>query len=172
YTSFSTDYNALQVKPVDDNHLTSSSNPAGTPQAFKTHVVGGARGGGGSNYTGSLSGTVAVSPGTSQTDRCAGVTCTASDPCHVAGTCDPATGQCSNPSAANGTACNDGNLCHLNDTCQSGVCTAGSSVTCTASDPCHVAGTCDPATGQCSNPPAANGTACSDGNLCHLNDTC
>jgi RHS repeat-associated protein len=100
------------------------------------------------------------------------VTCTASDQCHVAGTCNPATGQCSNPPVANGTACNDGNACDLNDTCQSGVCTAGSHVTCTASDQCHVAGTCNPATGQCSNPPVANGTACNDGNACDLNDTC
>src|SRR5216684_665797 len=44
-------------------------------------------------------------------DLCAGVTCTASDQCHVAGTCDPATGMCSNPPKANGTACNDGNAC-------------------------------------------------------------
>ena len=39
-------------------------------------------------------------------------------------------------------------------------------VTCTASDQCHVAGTCNPATGACSNPPAPNGTACNDGNAC------
>ncbi|HMG20952.1 MAG TPA: hypothetical protein VK607_06530, partial [Kofleriaceae bacterium] len=43
------------------------------------------------------------------TDRCAGVTCTASDACHAAGTCDPATGTCSNPAVADGTACSDGN---------------------------------------------------------------
>ena len=100
------------------------------------------------------------------------VTCAASDQCHAAGTCNPATGQCSNPAAPNGTACGDGNACDLNDTCQSGVCTAGSHVTCAASDQCHVAGTCNPSTGQCSNPTAANGTACNDGNACDLNDTC
>src|SRR4029077_8689398 len=71
---------------------------------------------------------------------CAGVVCTASDPCHVAGTCDPSTGLCSNPVATNGTPCNDGNLCTRNDTCQNGVCVAGTPVICTTQDPCHVAG--------------------------------
>jgi hypothetical protein len=59
YTSFDTDYNALGVKPVDDNKasLYQNSDHAGTPENFKTFVTGGARGGGGSNFTGSYSGT-------------------------------------------------------------------------------------------------------------------
>src|SRR5215813_3304634 len=36
------------------------------------------------------------------TDLCAGVTCTASDLCHDAGTCNPQTGICSNPTKADG----------------------------------------------------------------------
>ncbi len=115
-----------------------------------------------------------------QTDVCQGgvctgsnaVVCNASDACHVAGTCDPATGQCSNPNAANGTACNDGSLCTQVDTCQSGVCTGGSPVVCTASDACHTAGTCNAATGTCSNPAAPNGTSCTDTNACTQGDTC
>jgi hypothetical protein len=59
YTKFSTDYNALGVKPVDDNQASAyqNSDHAGTPENFKPFVTGGARGGGGSNYTGSYSGT-------------------------------------------------------------------------------------------------------------------
>ena len=59
YTSFDVDYNDLGVKPVDDNQASiyKNSDHAGTPENFKTFVVGGARGGGGANYTGSLSGT-------------------------------------------------------------------------------------------------------------------
>ena len=56
------------------------------------------------------------------------VTCAASDQCHDAGTCDPATGACSNPAKANGTACNDGNACTQTDTCQSGACTGANPV--------------------------------------------
>ena len=57
------------------------------------------------------------------------------------------TGICSNPNATNGTTCNDGNACTQTDTCQTGACTGGTPVACTASDQCHVAGTCNPATG-------------------------
>src|SRR5439155_26093691 len=50
------------------------------------------------------------------------VVCTASDQCHVAGLCDPASGVCSNPAVANGTACDDGDLCTVSDACQAGAC--------------------------------------------------
>src|SRR5262249_50983542 len=100
------------------------------------------------------------------------VTCTASDQCHVAGTCNPATGVCSNPAAPNGTTCNDNNACTSGDSCQAGACMGGTTVTCTASDQCHVAGVCDPATGIRSNPPAANGTTCTDANACTTGDSC
>src|SRR5882762_7139917 len=162
------------------------------------------------------------------------VVCTPSDQCHVAGTCNPETGACSNPPAPNGAACNDGNACtgpdtcsgggcvggpnvcvcqsnadcgdnnpctddtcenpgtptatcvHVNNTapcsdgnactrkdaCQGGVCTGPNPVVCTPSDQCHLAGTCDPETGACSNPPAPNGVACNDGNACTRNDAC
>src|SRR5262249_37193413 len=64
YTNFGSDYNALSVKPVDSNSLSAyqNSDHAGTPEAFKSCVVGGARGGGGSNFTGSYSATGSVTP--------------------------------------------------------------------------------------------------------------
>src|SRR5207253_3254947 len=112
---------------------------------------------------------------TCQSGVCTGsnpVACTASDQCHTAGTCDPATGTCSNPAKANGSACNDGNACTQTDTCQSGVCTGSNPVACTAPDQRHTARTCDPATGTCSNPAKANGSTCNDGNPCTQTDTC
>jgi len=59
YTNFGADYNSLGVKPVDDNKASQykNSDHAGTPENFKSFVIGGARGGGGSNFTGSYSGT-------------------------------------------------------------------------------------------------------------------
>ena len=98
--------------------------------------------------------------------------CTASDQCHIAGTCDPSTGVCSNPIATNDTSCNDGNACTETDTCQAGVCTGTNPVACTAADQCHTSGTCDPATGTCSNPVATDETPCNDGNKCTETDTC
>jgi parallel beta-helix repeat protein len=114
-----------------------------------------------------------------QTDACVAgacvgsspVVCVASDQCHAAGTCNPATGYCSNPASANGTPCDDGNLCTTNDTCLSGVC-GGSAKVCAASGACFTGGACDPLTGACTSTPAANGTACNDGNACTQTDTC
>src|SRR5579859_2112330 len=64
YGAFNTSYNALGVKPVDDNKVSQyqNSDHAGTPENYKTHVTGGAMGGGGSNFTGSNSGTTSVNP--------------------------------------------------------------------------------------------------------------
>jgi Fibrinogen beta and gamma chains, C-terminal globular domain len=105
-------------------------------------------------------------------DRCAAVTCTAASQCHDVGTCDPSTGQCTEPLKTDGASCSDGNACTQADICQSGACVAGSSRTCTASDQCHEVGTCDPMTGACSNPAKANDAPCSDGNACTQTDTC
>ena len=109
------------------------------------------------------------------TDLCATVTCTASDQCHVAGSCDQATGLCSDPIAGNGTGCDDGDPATTSDVCTGGVCSGVdlcATVTCTASDQCHVAGTCDQATGACSDPIVGNGTLCDDGDPVTTGDEC
>ncbi|HVN86324.1 MAG TPA: hypothetical protein VMW17_15935 [Candidatus Binatia bacterium] len=115
-----------------------------------------------------------------QTDTCQGgvcvgsspVTCTASDQCHIAGTCDTFSGLCSNPAANDGASCDDGDACTQTDTCQAGVCSGGDPVVCIALDQCHVAGTCNTGTGLCSNPTKTDNTACDDGNACTTDDTC
>ncbi len=107
--------------------------------------------------------------------RCVGaepVVCTALDQCHAAGICNAATGLCSNPLKPSGTACADGNLCTQTDTCQAGACVGSHPLSCAATDQCHGAGVCEPATGMCSNPAKPNGTVCSDGNLCTQVDRC
>lgn len=108
----------------------------------------------------------------SESAPCVGVTCTALDACHVAGVCDPGTGACTNPNAPNGQSCDDGDRCTTNDTCQAGACSSGAAVTCTALDPCHTAGSCDPATGACSNPAKANDAPCDDANACTMGESC
>jgi hypothetical protein len=63
YSSFSTDYNSLGVKPTHQNACAfNNGDHAGTPENFKKSVIGGATGGGGSNFTGSWSGTATVAP--------------------------------------------------------------------------------------------------------------
>ena len=69
YSNFTTDYNVLAVKASHQNACgLDASDHAGTPEGtdpstgelFKAFVIGGATGGGGSNFTGSWSGTQAV----------------------------------------------------------------------------------------------------------------
>ena len=67
YSSFTTDYNMVAPKAADSNTCgLNNSDHAGTPEGFlngmslQRLVIGGARGGGGSNFTGSWSGTVSV----------------------------------------------------------------------------------------------------------------
>src|SRR5438477_643754 len=100
------------------------------------------------------------------------VICTALDQCHDVGTCDTATGACTNPSKPNGAPCSDGNACTQTDTCQAGACAGSNPVTCVALDQCHGVGACNAATGLCSNPAKPDGTTCSDGNACTQTDTC
>jgi RHS repeat-associated protein len=115
-----------------------------------------------------------------QTDTCSSgvcvgsnpVTCTASDQCHVAGTCDVNTGVCSNPPKADGSVCTDGNACTQSDTCQSGACVGSDPVVCVAQDQCHDPGACNTGTGLCSTPAKANGSPCNDDNACTQTDTC
>ena len=63
-TNFSGDYNAIGIKPVDDKMHNPYLNKdhAGTPENFKSFVIGGATGGGGANYTRGLCGTAKVGP--------------------------------------------------------------------------------------------------------------
>jgi hypothetical protein len=115
-----------------------------------------------------------------QTDGCSSgacvganpVTCTAQDGCHDVGTCQSATGTCTNPSKPDGSACSDGNACTQTDACASGTCLGSNPVTCSALDQCHDAGTCQAATGACSNPSKPDGTTCDDANDCTAGDAC
>ena len=99
-------------------------------------------------------------------------------------------------SCPEGAACDDGNVCTTNDTCSGGVCVGGGTLNCddsvpctsdscnpgsgcvhaptvcTPLDQCHDAGTCDAATGVCSNPPKADGTVCDDQDPNTGPDTC
>lgn len=89
---------------------------------------------------------------------------------------DPATPPPPDPSfcelVADGTECDDGNPCTLVDVCRSGACTGSDLMRCDAPGQCQQAGTCDPNTGACVNPPKRDGSACDDGDLCTQVDEC
>ena len=85
--------------------------------------------------------------------------CACTPACPLCQTCDATTRLCG--AVPDGTTCNDGNSCSRTDTCQGGVCVGSNPVLCPPQvDPCHDTGTCDPATGTCTNPAKPNGTAC------------
>jgi hypothetical protein len=71
-----------------------------------------------------------------------------------------------------GTPCDDLDRCTRLDACKGGTC-QGVAVECLPVDPCHPSPICDGTTGHCvAGSPAANGTACSDGNYYTAIDTC
>ncbi len=78
-----------------------------------------------------------------------GSECTVTDTCLL--------GTCAGSTSADGTSCSTG-------ACESGVCVdLCVSVTCQAPDDCHVAGSCNVHTGDCSGATAkTNGTSCDE----------
>ncbi|MFO0745516.1 MAG: HYR domain-containing protein [Myxococcota bacterium] len=114
-------------------------------------------------------------------DHCSGTgTCVAGGPkqcappdeCHQAGQCDPATGGCAYANKPDHTGCNDSNPCTTVDECLAGVCTGGTPKPCPGSE-CRQPGLCSIQTGECiPGPIKPNGTSCSDGDLCSLDDAC
>ncbi|HRI68374.1 MAG TPA: hypothetical protein PK156_29300, partial [Polyangium sp.] len=100
------------------------------------------------------------------------VVCTATDSCHVAGTCNTATGICTNPAKPNGSVCDDGNACTQTSTCQTGTCVGTNPVVCPMDTECTNVSACDPLTGVCAVTNETDGSACNDGNACTQMSTC
>jgi len=93
-----------------------------------------------------------------------------SDSCDV-GVCVGTSGFCEAQPANEGGACDDGDLCTINDACANGVC-AGTPLDCsTLNDSCNI-GVCIDSSGLCAAQPTNEGGACDDGDLCTINDTC
>lgn len=97
--------------------------------------------------------------------------CGAADACGGAGRCDETTGECTRDLEPDGTTCDDGDLCTIDDACRAGVCTGGGPRACVASNPCQVVTGCAPDTG-CLVTNHADGAPCSDGDACTASDHC
>lgn len=90
------------------------------------------------------------------------------DPCQGGvcggGTCNPTPGP-------DGTPCDDGLYCTLNDACAAGTCKGGTPLFCGSPGGCFV-GQCDEASQSCVAVPGNDGGACDDGNACTGSSTC
>lgn len=97
----------------------------------------------------------------SDDNPCTTDTCEETDAADV----DPVTG-CKHAPKAMTTDCEDGTDCTINDHCgEDGQCTGDPKV-CDAIDSCHGPGSCDPQTGNCSDPRLQDGTACDGTGVC------
>ena len=106
-------------------------------------------------------------------NRCHGVTCRASDSCHVAGVCDPSTGLCSDPVSADGSLCDDRSGNTRSDRCVSGVCVG--EVHCGGKLCMPKLSKCMQALCQgdlCREIPKTDGTACNDDDVATSGDKC
>jgi minor extracellular protease Epr len=97
--------------------------------------------------------------------------CSASgDQCNT-GVCDETTDSCIAQPVEDGTSCNDGEFCNVNEACQSGICTGGSSRDCASGNQCLI-GSCDETTDSCVTQSVEDGTSCDDGEFCTQNTFC
>ena len=88
------------------------------------------------------------------------INCTTSNPCEVESVCVASTGECVPVYAADGTDCDDADLCTASSFCRAGQCSGSNQELCLSPDSCHGQGICDPLTGTCTYPMLANFTPC------------
>lgn len=76
-------------------------------------------------------------------------------------------------SAQDGSSCDDGKFCTVDETCQGGSCQGGAPKDCSGlGDGKCVVGACDEGVDQCAQQPKADGDSCSDGDPCTQGDAC
>ncbi len=93
-----------------------------------------------------------------------------SDQCND-GICDETSDSCIAQSKPDGTSCDDGLFCNVNETCQAGVCTGGFAYYCDDLNTC-TADSCNEETDSCEYSPVTDGTSCNDGQFCTIDDVC
>ncbi|HIA02132.1 MAG TPA: hypothetical protein EYN66_09505, partial [Myxococcales bacterium] len=89
----------------------------------------------------------------------------------VSAACDIASGECVESHLDDGSSCDDGDPCSLNEQCESGSCNSGEAKCAPSTNPCQAVA-CDADTGECVETPMPDGSECSDGDACTLSDEC
>jgi hypothetical protein len=96
--------------------------------------------------------------------------CPSQDACHI-GVCDEMLQTCKNIAGNEGAQCDDGDACTYIGACNSGVCTKGKAIDCSALNSICTQGVCDPVMG-CVAMPVNEGLSCNDNLYCTINDKC
>lgn len=145
---------------TDDDGATSSSTSSSTAGSGGSMGPSTASvGGGGSG------GSVEPSP--------CGIDCsTISTPTCKVATCNPDTKQCEVVADTDGTTCDDGLFCTVDEVCQAGECGGGVPNGCgmTAAECASIV--CDETSKSCKEEASADGASCSSSDLCQVNSTC
>ncbi|MEO7328454.1 MAG: hypothetical protein ABI193_07750 [Minicystis sp.] len=90
-------------------------------------------------------------------------------PCSV-GVCDAQLG-CKTMAVGDGSPCEDGLFCTINDVCSAGFCEGAPNPCAPPNNPCLI-GTCNEGMGNCVAVPGNNGAACDDGSPCTAGEIC
>ena len=99
---------------------------------------------------------------------CCPQSCESDGDCPACQTCSA--GAC--VAVTDGTACNAGDLCTINDSCQAGVCVAGPRRVCPINPNQCKQNVCNAQTGNCEAKNKDPFTPCNDGNPCTTQDAC
>ena len=152
---------------------TASNETTGNTNSANTTV-----GAGGSLSTSSAGGAETTGKGGSTASTGAplpcGIDCSSiqTDDCHEA-VCNESTKQCEVVNASNGTSCEDGLFCTVNDTCVEGICEGGGANDCGLSGGDCDDISCDETNKSCGTMPKTNGALCTNSqDLCLVNTTC
>ncbi len=148
----------------------------GAACARGSHYVDQTSGAGGSATTAAGGGGAggATATTTTPTEYPCGIDCSTiqTDDCRVA-ICNEVTMQCEVASADDGTACDDGLFCTIDDSCSAGVCTGGPQNDCGVDPGACDDVVCDEDAQSCSLTPKQNGATCANNtDKCLVNTTC
>ena len=156
---------AANAAPQDDDASSSIGGKGGSLAASNSSSSGK---GGTSNGSGGTGGT-----SSSGMPLPCGIDCSsiATDDCHQ-GQCNTETKQCEIVSVDDGTSCDDGLFCTVNETCTAGLCEGGELNTCGNSPGACDEVTCDEMAKACGTTPKGDGAPCASSDLCQVNATC
>lgn len=115
----------------------------------------------------------------SEGETCQGGVCTgnpldcssAADQCNY-GVCIEDQDQCESQPKPDGTACDDGLYCNMDEDCQAGVCSGGLARDCSYLDDTCNQGICNDGVDECQADPINEGQVCNDGEYCTVGDVC